>query len=92
MKLKNIFLPALLICTLSTYAEGQAGLGTFIAAVFVIGICLYTLVGGILATIFLKVTNLRFKNDIKWSFFIAFILSVLATWIFDVRFLMFWEF
>jgi hypothetical protein len=92
MKLKNIILIAFLIFSISTYAEGQGGLGTFIAAVFAIGICLYTLIGGILATIFLKITKLRFKNDIRWSFFVAFILSVLGAVIFDTRFLLvFWQ-
>jgi len=72
-------------------AEGQSGLGTFIAIVYIFSFLVYTIIGGLLIKLFFKIFKVQARH-LKWMpFVISFCLTmILLLTMGDTFVLFFW--
>ena len=88
MKFKNLLYLFIFLLTTNCYAEGQSGLGTFIFLIYLVCVCLYTLIGGIILKIIFQLLNFK-ENQTRNAFLTAFIFSVLLAFILESDFIFF---
>jgi|GEM_PF-3768300 len=88
MKFKKLFCILAFLLAIDCHAEGQYGLGTFIFLTYLFCICLYTLILGFILKVIFEAFNLK-KNQTRYAYLIAFIISILSAMIFKNDFIFF---
>jgi uncharacterized membrane protein YeaQ/YmgE (transglycosylase-associated protein family) len=89
MKQKTISILLSLLFISKCFAEGQDGLGTFIAMVYMLAIVMYTIVGALVLKVIVTILKIKNQESIWFYIAIAFIISLLLALIMGDNFIPF---